>query len=230
MVAAHVGTPAVCQGCGGEFMACRRGVQWCSVRCRERQYRRPVTNPGPYHGQSKGWAKGKQFVPRRLCATCGQAFYAQPKLIRRGGGTYCSRSCCMGRSPDKWPKGGRRGRGGHREDLGFYVRSRWEANWARYLKWQQQQGAVTSWAFEPETFQFEGIKRGSRFYTPDFRVTYPDGRIVYHEVKGYMDARSATKIKRMAKYHPGVKIQVIDQSIYRQVVRNVGGFIPHWEK
>ena len=59
----------------------------------------------------------------------------------------------------------RRAKGGTRKDLGFYVRSTWEANYARYLKWLQLNGQIEEWAYEPKTFEFVGIKRGSRFYT-----------------------------------------------------------------
>ena len=123
-----------------------------------------------------------------------------------------------------------RGRGGKRADLNdLYVRSSWEANWARYLNWLMSIGEIEKWEYEPDTFQFEGIKRGSRFYTPDFRVVNKDGSIEYHEVKGYMDQRSATKLKRMAKYYPEIKIVLIDKKPYYAVARSVRGFIANWE-
>lgn len=122
-----------------------------------------------------------------------------------------------------------RARGGTRADLGLYVRSTWEANWARYLNWLVDQGQITSWEYEPETFHFEGIKRGQRFYTPDFKVVNPDGTEEYHEVKGYMDQPSRTKLKRMKKYHPEVNVIVIDEPTYRDVARKVGKSLEHWE-
>ena len=77
-----------------------------------------------------------------------------------------------------------------------YYRSRWEANYARYLEFLKVNGEIEKWEHEPETFWFEGIKRGVMSYLPDFRVTEKNGDIVFHEVKGWMDARSITKIKR----------------------------------
>lgn len=118
--------------------------------------------------------------------------------------------------------------GGKRADLGFYVRSRMEANYCRYLQWLVARGAIQAWAYEPETFEFVGIKRGTRFYTPDFRVTECDGRILYHEVKGWMDPKSATQLKRMAKYYPEVRIVVIDGAAYRALAQ-WRRLIPHWE-
>jgi hypothetical protein len=98
----------------------------------------------------------------------------------------------------------------------IYARSRWEANYARYLEHLQIEGSISKWEHEPETFWFESIKRGCRSYLPDFRVTYPDGSVEYHEVKGWMDARSKTKIKRMKKYHPSVKLVIRDAEWFKQ--------------
>lgn len=123
-----------------------------------------------------------------------------------------------------------RARGGKRPDLNNkYFRSSWEANWARYLNWLKDVGEVVAWEFEPQTFEFAAIKRGARFYTPDFRVVNKDGSVEFHEVKGYMDATSATKLRRMAKYHPGVRVVVIDKPAYRSVANKVSSLIPMWE-
>ena len=120
---------------------------------------------------------------------------------------------------------------GKREDLGgLYVRSSWEANYCRYLNWLIQIGEIKSWEYEPDTFEFEGIKRGTRFYTPDFKIFNKDDSIEYHEVKGYMDTRSRVQLKRMTKYHPNVKIVLIDKESYYAIAEQVQNFIPHWEK
>jgi len=100
-----------------------------------------------------------------------------------------------------------------------YYRSQWEANYARYLEWLRLKGKIEFWEHEPKTFWFEEIKRGVRSYLPDFRVTELNGDIVYHEVKGYMDSRSHTKIKRMAKYFPKVKLIVIGRKEYNAILR-----------
>lgn len=122
------------------------------------------------------------------------------------------------------------GVGGKRADLdGLYLRSRWEANYARYLNLLKANGSIQDWAYEPETFTFEGIKRGCRFYTPDFRIANIDGSIVYHEVKGFMDAKSATKLKRMAKYFPKIQIVLIEKKEITEIERKFAAMLPHWE-
>jgi hypothetical protein len=110
-----------------------------------------------------------------------------------------------------------------------YYRSRWEANYARYLQWLKSKGQIADWKHEPTTFWFEGIKRGTRSYLPDFWVQENSGSEAYHEVKGWMDDKSKTKIKRMAKYHPGVKLIVIDSKLYKAIAKDVIAFIPDWE-
>jgi hypothetical protein len=111
----------------------------------------------------------------------------------------------------------------------IYCRSRWEANYARLLEMEKRQGSIKEWEHEPETFWFEGIKRGCVSYLPDFRVTQPDGSIYYVEVKGWMDPKSKTKIKRMAKYHPDVVLKVVDAAAYRSLAKLGKSVVPGWE-
>jgi len=118
---------------------------------------------------------------------------------------------------------------GKRQDLGDkYFRSRWEANWARYLEWMKGRGEIIKWEYEVDTFEFP-MKRGSRFYTPDFKVFENNGIIEYQEVKGYLDQKSATKLKRMKKYYPTIKIFLVDRPIYMLVLKGLSKIIPNWE-
>lgn len=116
-----------------------------------------------------------------------------------------------------------------------YYRSRWEANYARWLERERLEGRLVSWAHEPKTFWFEGVLRGVNNYLPDFHVVYPTndtgvGREEYHEVKGWMDAKSATKIKRMGKYFPEVSLVVVDRKIYNKLERECRKTIDGWEE
>lgn len=121
-----------------------------------------------------------------------------------------------------------KGRGGKREDIGIYVRSAWEANYARYLNWLLDKGEIHKWEYEVDTFWFEKIKRGVRSYTPDFKVWTHEDRYEYHEVKGYMDQRSQTKLKRMAKYYPNERVLVIAKDEYK-AIKQWSRLIPNWE-
>lgn len=110
-----------------------------------------------------------------------------------------------------------------------FYRSRWESNYARYLEWLKQNGMISDWKHEPETFWFEEIRRGTRSYKPDFRVWENDGSSCLHEVKGWMDSRSRTCLSRMAKYHPKEKIVLIDGCAYRSIRKKALGLVPGWE-
>lgn len=96
----------------------------------------------------------------------------------------------------------------------MHFRSKWEANYALYLDFLKTKGEIKDWEFESDVFIFEKIKFGTRSYRPDFKVFTSKGEIEYHEVKGYMDAKSSTKLKRMKKYYPNVKIILIDRDQY----------------
>jgi hypothetical protein len=58
--------------------------------------------------------------------------------------------------------------------------------------------------YEPIDFGFYefGIKKGTVSYTPDFRLTYANGKQIWVEVKGFLKAQDKTKIKRFKKYYP----------------------------
>ncbi len=130
----------------------------------------------------------------------------------------------------KMRRGYSRSRAGKRADLdGLFVRSSWEANYARYLNFLIESGNITSWEYEPDRFLFHQIKRGTRSYTPDFKITELDGSIEYHEVKGWMDQKSKTRLRRMAKYYPGVKIVLIDKPVYTEIAKQFRRVLPGWE-
>jgi len=112
----------------------------------------------------------------------------------------------------------------------IFFRSRWEANYGRYLEFLKGIGEIKEWEHEPETFWFEQIKRGVRSYLPDFRVTLPCGRTEYHEVKGWMDARSKTTIGRFRKYYPEQTLMVIGADRMKALRNTVAGVIPEWER
>lgn len=111
----------------------------------------------------------------------------------------------------------------------IYFRSRWEANYSRFLQWQLERGEILKWEHEPETFWFLKILRGTRSYLPDFRVTQKDGEIVFVEVKGYMDSKSRTKLKRMKIYHPTVKIFLADGKWFKANAKRLAAQIKEWE-
>lgn len=123
---------------------------------------------------------------------------------------------------DEKPKA--KAKGGKRKDLdNIYFRSSWEANMARFYNFHN-----IKWEFEPREFYFEGIRKGCVSYTPDFYLRETDEWI---EVKGYMDARSRTKLNRFKKYYPEEykKLTIIDGPKYKEIEKLYNRIIEHWE-
>lgn len=110
----------------------------------------------------------------------------------------------------------------------IYFRSKWEKNYAAYLEWLRSRDEILAWQYEPETFWFAGIRRGVVSYKPDFLIVERSGERVYHEIKGFMDPQSATKLKRMAKYHPTVKVVLISKRQYYAIAAQVRNLVPGW--
>lgn len=84
---------------------------------------------------------------------------------------------------------------GKRIDLGgLFMRSGWEANVARWLKSQGHE-----FMYEPKVFTFEGVKHGTVSYCPDF---FLPGKNQWLEIKGMLDGKSRTQIRRFKKNYP----------------------------
>ena len=109
-----------------------------------------------------------------------------------------------------------RGKGGYREDLGHYVRSSWEANYCRFLKW-----FGINYEYEPTRFALSS----NESYLPDFYLPELD---LYKEVKGYMDNDSERKIKYFAKDYPEKRLSICDSTEY-ETISQYASEIPYWE-
>ena len=92
---------------------------------------------------------------------------------------------------------------GKRSDCNnMFFRSGWEANCYRLFRTIKE---IKKIEYEPVDFTFWqfGIKKGTVSYTPDFRLTYKNGKVLLIEVKGgFMKPSDKTKIRRFKKYFP----------------------------
>ncbi len=164
-----------------------------------------------------------------ICAECGSSFTHYAKKEAK----FCSRSCASinyYRHNKQTNKGVQRGYGGIREDLdNLYVRSSWEANYARYLNYLLDKKEIRGWEYEPDTFEFLNVKKGTRFYTPDFKIILNNGGVEYHEVKGMQTDRSVKRINLMNEYYPDVNIIIIDKIWFRRNGTKLSKIIRNWE-
>ena len=127
----------------------------------------------------------------------------------------------IGKDGSHWSIGIKRGK---REDLGgVSFRSAMEANYCRYLNY-----IGARWEYEPRVFDFLPFYpyRANSTYKPDFYLPDTDE---YIEVKGYMTRQSKTKLKRMAKHYPEIKIWLVSTDEMKEIERKLGRVIPGWE-
>ena len=239
----------VCEVCKEDFITPSHAAKrkTCSAKCLKEYKIAMMSNWHNIHEHPRGML-GKQHT-EKYCAEISKrvARYwkevTPEELERRRERAYKT----MVENGTLLNRGGHStARGGKRKDLNnTYFRSRWEANYARYLNFMG-----IEWAYEPDTFIFEAIKRGTRSYTPDFYIPSEDKRI---EIKGYLDQKGRTKIKRLKKYYPeefaklhfvvshlGCKTQVdildilgvesVDKfEYYKEINDTLGGIIEGWE-
>jgi hypothetical protein len=121
-------------------------------------------------------------------------------------------------------KGGKRIIGGFEK----YYRSSWEANYARVLEFLKLNGFILKWEHEPDTFWFENIKRGVRSYTPDFKIWLTDTTYYYVEIKGWMDQKSLTKLKRFEKYYPENYLVLLRAKELKELKKKYSSVV-YWE-
>lgn len=214
-----------CLECGVTFTIKRGGgTRYCSQLCASRCVGRKTMGVNRRHQPRTAWTV-------KNCPVCLKDFDARTSIER----TYCSQKCSAVVTPYKaaktqhklglyksgakftrakgqWVRFGRKC---------FYARSSWEANYSRYLQFQKEQGLIRDWKHETKVFWFKGIKRGCLSYLPDFEVKLNDGTREWHEVKGWMDNKSKTKLRRMAKYYPKEKLVLIDEPRYKAIIRTV---------
>jgi len=196
----------ICPTCGKEFYYKHINNTFCSIKC------------GVKGRKGKTAPNSKEVK----CKICGKIFLLKGSKLKDRIIFFCSKECyAIQRSewmknPNKNPTYGighsietrkklskiaskrlidgkdnnqRTSKARKRKDLNdIFFRSSWESNFARYLNYI---GEV--WKYEPKTFFFEGYKRGSLSYTPDFYLSREN---VWIEVKGWMDSKSKTKLKR----------------------------------
>jgi len=176
------------------------------------------------------------------CAHCDKEVKRYPSQVENNEKIYCSLSCAAADKVQNNNSVYSSAKGGKRKNLDdIYFRSAWEANYARYLNFVD-----IKWEYEPKEFEFEEIKRGTRFYTPDF---YLPGGDRWIEIKGYFDDKSQTKIKRFKKYHKSAfdKLTMVIRSLthknahlardmdvpnlesYEKIRDNFGPMCDNWE-
>ena len=87
---------------------------------------------------------------------------------------------------------------------------------------------MVEWSYEKHEFEFKSIKRGTRFYKPDFWVKEPQVEY-FIEVKGFLDKNSVTALSRMSRYYPEVRVLLLDKKRYDEIESEFGD-LESWER
>jgi transposase len=87
-----------------------------------------------------------------------------------------------------------------KKDRVFVFKSDWELKYANYLDEQE-----LDWEYEPTKF----ILKECRFYTPDFQVVNYYGEVEYHEVKGWLDEATTSRLFEFVREYPKIVLRII---------------------
>ena len=112
-----------------------------------------------------------------------------------------------------------KGIGGIRSDIGHYVRSSWEANFARILLFLGM-----PYEYEKKVFYLTHPNGHIVSYRPDFEINN-----IFVEVKGWWDVKSQLKKELMSLQHPQISVLYISENEYQVLEDYYAKFIPKWE-
>ena len=111
-------------------------------------------------------------------------------------------------------------KGGLRNDLGHYVRSNWEADFARILKLHK-----IEYEYEPKTFGLVDDNGEKLSYTPDF---YTPHNNTFYEIKGWMHELDSKKIELFQKQYSEYKFILINTTKFAELAMEYKNLIK-WE-
>lgn len=239
----------ICKQCNKQFFRNKKfddnqwkGALYCSIKCSgdgRRKYRNNKERQEIIRRKNGISKFGSEEHKLKISALTKIAMYrpeVQEKIRQpKGSPTLEQRIAQSNKLAGRMPKNLMMPNNGHYPNVKrgyydingttFFFRSKWESNYALYLDFLIDHKKIIKWEYESDTFMFEQIKLGTRSYTPDFKVFNLNGTVEYHEIKGYMDSRSKTKLKRIAKYYPEVMLLLIERRQYTEIINKLKGLI-----
>ncbi len=111
-------------------------------------------------------------------------------------------------------------KGGFREDLGHYVRSTWEADFARILNY-----CKADYTYEPKTFELIKSDGEIVHYTPDF---YVKSQNTFYEVKGWLHDKDKEKMDLFQKQYPEYQFVLINTTKFAEFALEYKSLV-NWE-
>jgi len=111
-------------------------------------------------------------------------------------------------------------KGGFRADLGHYVRSSWEADFARILKYYN-----VGYTYEPQTFELIKPNGEIMHYTPDF---YVESQNTFYEIKGWFHDEDKEKLDLFQTQYPQHHLVLINTTKFAEFALQYKSLI-NWE-
>jgi hypothetical protein len=108
-------------------------------------------------------------------------------------------------------------RGGFRTDLGHHVRSSWEANFARLLRFLGR-----NYLYEAVWFELSN----GLLFLPDFYVLDLEEFV---EIKGVWYPDDFDRVECFRIDHPELSLRVIDETEYKRLYSKFKSIVPNWE-
>jgi len=224
----------ICKFCGREYKT--RGKSFCNKEC-EGKFRTKykIKQGGPI-----------KTMLDRVCLCCGKTFSPVHSTNKYCSKTCAGKyryhnledKCFIDKRPKERSIEHRRklsinmaermkntscktkGVGGIREDIGHYVRSRWEANICRILK---ENNVI--YEYEPDVFHLIKEDGSTISYIPDIKISSN----YYVEVKGWETEKSKIKTKLMREQNPDIFILRIEEKEYKYLLKTFSSKIDKWE-
>ena len=233
----------ICQQCGEEYFKYPSQAvnsKFCSKKC-QGKHQAKVNNLGKDNRPTNVWNKGLTALEdERIMNLHKKGAETYKKNIKNG---YIPKHRGVKLSQERKnnisknhadmsgknnPMYGRKGKlapnyGGHvrgdskkREDLSHRIRSRWEANFARILIYEQKE-----YKYEPTTFELSE----EMTYTPDFWV---EDEQCWYEIKGCWTEYSLKKFNKFKEEYPNENIKVCEKDMYLELYKEYKSKIS-WE-
>ncbi|MCR4328284.1 MAG: DNA polymerase III subunit alpha [Patescibacteria group bacterium] len=111
-------------------------------------------------------------------------------------------------------------KGGVRGDLGHYVRSNWEADFARILKLYG-----IAYEYEPRSFTLQNSRGEVMHYTPDFYVKATN---TFYEIKGWLHDIDQKKMDLFRQQYPEYNFILINKTKFAELAMRYRSLVA-WE-
>lgn len=185
-----------CEYCGKEFQTIHNS-RFCSTSCSSKHFA-PITGFGSKIRSKETWNKDLK-----------NCFNEE---TRQKISDKITLSIIEGRkNKDNWSGAG------YRKDLGHYLRSKWEANFARVILYKG-----LTYEFEKKRFK---LSNGTH-YIPDFYVIEED---CYYEIKGYFHEDAKDKMTLFKNEYPNINLKLICKEEYNDITKKYKTLINNWE-